>query len=115
MQRHSSGASQRAKSDLKRELKSIRPAIADSIVAKISTQPSSIEVPDDRSSVLSFDSTTDTHTDAGTEITEEDYINGSGAQGEELRPPSVASSEVDTTHVSSPYARNSEALPLLIA
>ncbi|CAG8662739.1 2425_t:CDS:10 [Gigaspora margarita] len=101
------GAASHAKSDLKRELKeqSIRPGIVDSILSKIISSPSS-DGHSDRYSVV-YDNA-DNHTDAGTEITEEDYFS-SGTGNEEtakstdsiVRPTSSADSEIGVINVDS--------------
>ncbi|CAG8817053.1 11433_t:CDS:2, partial [Racocetra persica] len=101
-----SGAASHAKSDLKRELKeqSIRSGIVDYILSKIVTSPSS----DGHSERNSVYDNTDNHTDAGTEITEEDYFS-SGTGNEDtaksidslVRPTSSADSEIGVINVDS--------------
>ncbi|RIB13548.1 clasp N terminal-domain-containing protein [Gigaspora rosea] len=101
------GAASHAKSDLKRELKeqSIRPGIVDYILSKIISSPSS-DGHSDRYNVV-YDNA-DNHTDAGTEITEEDYFS-SGTGNEEtakstdsiVRPTSSADSEIGVINVDS--------------
>ncbi|KAG9294555.1 hypothetical protein G9A89_008666 [Geosiphon pyriformis] len=99
-----SSASQHAKADLKRELKNknIRAATIDYILSKVFSQFN--DVPDDRSSV-SYDSTTDTPIDGGTELTEEDYLSGGGhneeTQADIIRSPTVDESDVDAILIES--------------